>query len=85
MTWPEFVSALDAWKECVAADGYELRIDIDESGRSYQAIGPTVEIAGAEAEPADAGADRSMAPSNESIEACRSVHVTRLEQFRMQQ
>ncbi len=85
VTWPEFVTALEAWRACVADDGYDLTIEIDDDAQTYVAISPIVEVEAPQGEPDDAAAEKLLAPIGSSIETCRAVHVRRLEQLLVQQ
>ncbi len=86
VTWPEFVSALDAWQACVAADGYDLVIEVDEATRSYEVVStPTVSIASPDGEPDYEAAHKLLEPINASVMGCMSVHVSRVEAVLVQQ
>ncbi len=79
VTWPELVSALDAWQACVAADGYHLTIDVDDATRTYRVVSPIVSIESPDGEPDDEAANELLEPINASIMGCMATHVSRIE------
>ncbi|MDJ0768165.1 MAG: hypothetical protein QNJ12_05195 [Ilumatobacter sp.] len=86
VTWPEFVSALDAWQACVAADGYDLTIEVDHATRSYRVISsPIVSVETPEGEPDDQAAHELLEPINDSIMGCLAAHVSPIETVFVQQ
>lgn len=85
VTWPEFVSALDAWQACVAADGYDMTIALDDATRTYQVSTPIVSIESPEGEPDDEAAHRLLEPINASVVGCMATHLSRIEAVFVQQ
>jgi hypothetical protein len=85
VTWPEFVSALDAWQSCVAADGYDMTIAIDDATRTYQVSTPYVSIQSPEVEPDYEAAHKLLEPTNASVMGCMTTHLSRIERVFIQQ
>ncbi len=86
VTWPELVSALDAWQACVAADGYQLTIAVDDSTQTYQVISsPIVSVESPEGEPDYETAHMLLEPINQSITGCMADHLSRIEAVFVQQ
>ncbi len=86
VTWPEFVSALDAWQACVAADGYDMTIEVDDATRTYQVVStPIVSIEAPEGEPDYEAAHKLLEPINASVMGCMTTHLSRIERVFIQQ